>query len=96
MPKGKVNTELDKPAYQKIQYDQDMLREFQLCCDPNDGALYFMENFVKIQHPTKGGIDFVPFDYQKDLITNYNEFRYSINMLSRQMGKTTVAAAYLL
>lgn len=96
MPKGTVNTELVKPAYQKIQYDQDMLREFQLCCDPIDGPLYFMENFVKIQHPTKGGINFVPFDYQKDLISNYTEFRYSINMLGRQMGKTTVAAAYLL
>ena len=80
MPKGTVNTELVKPAYQKIQYDQDMLREFQLCCDPIDGALYFMEKFVKIQHPVKGSINFVPFDYQKDLISNYTEFRYSINI----------------
>ena len=33
---------------------------------------------------------------KKDLIANYNHFRYSINMLGRQMGKTTVAAGYLL
>jgi hypothetical protein len=55
-----------------------------------------MKKFVRIQHPTKGGIDFIPFDYQEDLIANYNAHRYSINMLGRQMGKTTVAAGYLL
>ena len=55
-----------------------------------------MTTFMKIQHPTLGGIDFKPFDYQLELIENYNEYRYSINMLGRQMGKTTVAAGYLL
>ena len=55
-----------------------------------------MTNHVKIQHPTQGGIDFEPFSYQLDLIENYNRYRYSINMLGRQMGKTTVAAGYLL
>ena len=96
MPKGTVNTELVKQAYSKIPYDPEMLREFQACCDSNTGPMHFMKNFVKIQHPTKGGIKFNPFDYQEDLIANYNAHRYSINMLGRQMGKTTVAAGYLL
>lgn len=96
MPKGTANTELVKSAYQKIAYNDEMIRDFQQCADPTDGPLFFMENFVKIQHPTRGGIDFEPFDYQLDLIKNYNEYRYSINMLGRQMGKTTVAAGYLL
>ena len=96
MPKGTVNTELVKQAYSKIPYDSEMLKEFQACCDPNDGPMHFMKKFVRIQHPTRGGIDFEPFDYQEDLIQNYNNNRYSINMLGRQMGKTTVAAGYLL
>ena len=96
MPKGTVNTELVKQAYTKIQYDSDMLLEFQQCCDPNDGPMFFMKKYVNIQHPTRGGIPFEPYDYQEDLIVNYNENRYSINMLGRQMGKTTVAAGYLL
>jgi len=96
MPKGTVNTELVKPAYSKLQYTQEMLLDFQQCCDPNTGPMFFMENHVKIQHPTKGGIKFKPFDYQVDLVENYNTHRYSINMLGRQMGKTTVAAGYLL
>ena len=96
MPKGTVNTELVKQAYSKIQYDSDMLLDFQQCCDPNEGPMFFMKKYVNIQHPTKGGIPFEPYDYQEDLIQNYNENRYSINMLGRQMGKTTVAAGYLL
>ena len=51
---------------------------------------------MKIQHPTLGGIDFNPYDYQEGLVENYSKYRYSINMLGRQMGKTTVAAGYLL
>jgi len=39
---------------------------------------------------------FDPYDYQEDLVENYNNYRFSINMLGRQMGKTTVAAGYLL
>lgn len=96
MPKGTAANDLVKSPYKKIEYDQQMLLQFQQCCDRISGPLYFMENFMKIQHPTKGGIQFQPFDYQIDLIKNYNEYRYSINMLGRQMGKTTVAAGYLL
>ena len=96
MPKGTVGTELVKGAYDRVSYDATMLKEFQECCDHDTGPSFFMNNFVKIQHPTKGGISFTPFDYQDDLIENYNTYRYSINMLGRQMGKTTVAAGYLL
>ena len=73
MPKGTVNTELVKQAYSKIPYDSEMLKEFQACCDPNDGPMHFMKKFVRIQHPTRGGIDFEPFDYQEDLIVNVGD-----------------------
>ena len=96
MPKGTANTELVKAPYLKVEYDDEMIMDFKKSANPDSGPLYFMENFVKIQHPTRGGIDFEPFDYQLDLINNYNNYRYSINMLGRQMGKTTVAAGYLL
>ena len=36
------------------------------------------------------------FDYQEELIHSYNDNRYSISLLSRQTGKSTCAAAYLL
>lgn len=87
MAKGTADSSLVKAAHTKVEYDAKTLAEFQQCCDMDSGALYFMKNFMKIQHPTRGGIAFDPFDYQLDLIKNYNEHRYSINMLGRQMGK---------
>jgi hypothetical protein len=94
--KGTADTSLVKQPFSQFEYDSTTLREFQKCCDPLDGALYFMENFMWIQHPIKGSMQFKPFPYQLALIENYNKYRYSINMLGRQMGKTTVAAGYLL
>lgn len=39
---------------------------------------------------------FVLFDYQRELLDAYHNHRYSIALISRQMGKSTAAAAYLL
>ncbi len=58
--------------------------------------IYFAETYVKIQHPVKGAVPFVMFDYQKEMLRNYQNNRYSISLLGRQMGKTASAAAYLL
>ena len=94
--RGTADTSLVKQPYSQVEYTADTLEQFQRCCDPKDGPLYFMKQFMMIQHPTRGAIKFEPFDYQIDLIHNYNTSRRSINMLGRQMGKTTVAAGYLL
>jgi hypothetical protein len=96
MAKGTADTSLVKAGHSTVAYTMETLEEFQNCLDPDTGPLYFLENFMKIQHPTKGGIPFKPYPYQLDLIENYNNYRYSINMLGRQMGKTAVAAGYLL
>ena len=96
MARGTADTSLVKQGYSKVAYTPDTIQDFKNCVDQDTGPLYFMENHVKIQHPTKGGINFEPFSYQLELVENYNNYRYSINMLGRQMGKTTVAAGYLL
>lgn len=85
--RGTADTSLVKQPYAQVEYTADTLEQFQKCCDPENGPLYFMENFMMIQHPTRGAIKFEPFDYQVDLINNYNTSRRSINMLGRQMGK---------
>lgn len=96
MARGTADTSLIKQGYAKVQYSPEQLRDFQNCADPVNGPMYFMENFMQIQHPTKGSIPFQPFAYQRELVQNYNGYRRSINMCGRQMGKTTVAAGYLL
>lgn len=97
MAKGTADSSLVKPAYSQVQYTAETFTEFQRCADQSiNGPLYFLNHFMKIQHPTRGSIPLQLFDYQVELLHNYHNYRYSINMLSRQMGKSTVAAGYLL
>lgn len=91
-----ADTSLIKTPHTKVAYNQKQLEEFAKCSNPITGPEYFLRNFYVIQHPVKGRQHFDPFDYQIDLINNYNNYRFGINMLGRQMGKTTVAAGYLL
>jgi len=92
---GPMEGVLVKKAHKKHTYTDKQIAEFAACMDPITGPEYFMRNFFYIQHPTRGKIKYVPFDYQVDLIHNYHTYRFSINMLGRQMGKTTTAAGYL-
>ena len=85
-----------KKAHSKQKYTLEEVKHLEACMDPVDGPLYFAKNFIKIQHPTKGSMKFVPYGYQEDLLRAYHDYRYTIAMLPRQMGKTTCAAAYLL
>ena len=87
---------LVKKPYIKIPYSNQEIQELYYCMDVDDGPLYFMRNFFYIQHPTQGRLLFDPFDYQIELVQNYHANRFSINMLGRQMGKTTCAAGYLI
>jgi hypothetical protein len=87
---------LVKKAHSKTNYTDEQIRHLSMCLDPEDGPLYFMQHFFYIQHPTRGRMKFEPFDYQVELIRNYTDHRFSINMLGRQMGKTTCAAGFLL
>jgi hypothetical protein len=87
---------LIKKAYQKENFTKEEFTEFAKCADPVDGAQYFMNNFFNIQHPTKGRMVYKAFEYQSKLLDVYHNYRFNINMLPRQTGKSTTAAGYLL
>jgi hypothetical protein len=87
---------LVKKPYAKEKMSDQQLMEFAQCADPDTGAYYFTRNFFNIQHPTQGRLLYKPFLYQDELIQCYHQNRFSINLLGRQMGKTTTAAGYLL
>lgn len=74
------------------EYTDEMIDQLQSC---EDDPIYFMEHFCYIQ--TEGGAQlFPPFDYQKEMIDSFESNKNTILLTARQMGKTTVAAAYLL
>ena len=91
--KPTVDFTLVKPANTKTTYTPHQVREIQKCMtDP----LYFMEKYMWIQHPVKGKIPFIAYEYQKRLVEAYWKNTSVVALLPRQTGKTTTAAGYLL
>jgi len=87
---------LIKKAHTKEKFTEDQIKDLVACSDPETGYLYFAQKFFYIQHPVKGKLLFEPFQYQEGLLKSYHDYRFNINMLPRQSGKTTCASAYLL
>jgi hypothetical protein len=76
-----------------IEYTEDQIIELKKCSiDP----IYFIENYCYIVTIDHGIQLFKLWDFQKDYINAIHNNKMLIVMLSRQMSKTTVAAAYIL
>lgn len=82
-----------KKAHVQEVFSKFEINEIRRC---HSDPLYFIENYVKIQHPVLGDILCQPRPYQKRMIKTFHENQFSIHLLPRQVGKTTIAAAYLL
>ena len=91
-----LETAIIRNPYRKMSMTEQQIIEFARCADPVSGPRYFMSNYFFIQHPTKGAIQYIPFEYQERLIDSYHENRFSISLMPRQTGKSTSAAGYLL
>lgn len=57
--------------------------------------VYFINNYAKISHPMKGLIPFKTYDYQEDLIRDFNDHRFNVILKARQLGISTITAAYV-
>ena len=87
---------LIKRANQKQKWSEEDIEHMLKCSDPITGPQYFLNNFFYIQHPTQGSLRYQAYDYQAELLKSYHAHRFSVNMLGRQLGKTTTAVGYLL
>ena len=70
---------------------QNQLNEIVKC---GKDPVYFMNKYLKIQHPLKGLIPFNTFEFQDDCVKDFNEHRFNIVLKSRQLGLSTLVAAY--
>ena len=91
-----LETAIIRAPYKRMSYTEQQILELARCADPLTGPQYFMDNYFFIQHPTKGAIQYHPFEYQERLIDTYHNYRFSISLMPRQTGKSTSAAGYLL
>jgi hypothetical protein len=57
--------------------------------------IYFINNYCKIPHPGKGLIPFKTYDFQDDLVENMALHRFVICLKARQLGISTITAAYI-
>jgi hypothetical protein len=55
---------------------------------------YFINNYVKISHPMEGLIPFKTYDFQKQLLEDFNDYRFNVILKARQLGISTITAAY--
>ena len=82
-----------RKAFDSVEMTAEQIAEFNRCA--ND-VIYFVRNYIYIQHPVKGKVKFDLYDYQENLIHEMSEHRNVIVLSARQTGKSTVSAAFLL
>lgn len=93
LTKEELEGNLIKPSKYKHDYsDWQTLELFRCKMDP----IYFIEKYVRIEHPVLGAMPFRLFEYQKHLIRAYHQNTRVVAMLARQSGKTATASAFLL
>lgn len=88
---GEDYQRVKKPGV-KIDYTPEMIEELRKC---KEDPIYFMENYFYIV--SKGGeVLFKPYPYQVQMVRNFQNYENNVMLTARQMGKTTVAAAFIL
>lgn len=71
---------------------EDKLKIIRRCMqDP----AFFIESFCTVSHPMKGAVPFKLYPFQKDCIREFQANRFNIVLKSRQLGLSTVTAAYV-
>tara|TARA_R110000824_G_scaffold369080_2_gene558486 strand:+ start:538 stop:2127 length:1590 start_codon:yes stop_codon:yes gene_type:complete len=71
---------------------KDLVREIVKC---GKDPVYFIDNYCRISHPTQGQIIFKTWDFQQELLQKFNDYRNNVILKSRQMGISTITAAYV-
>lgn len=82
-----------KKANTETEYTYDQLQELKRCADD---PVYFIKNYVRIQHPVRGSIPFELYDYQIEMIRGFQQNRYVVVLSARQTGKSQTSAAFIL
>jgi hypothetical protein len=78
-----------KGAYQPSK--KEIVDEIMRC---GKDPIYFITTYAKITHPLKGLIPFKLYKFQEQLIKDLNNNRFNVVLKARQLGISTLIAAY--
>ena len=76
-----------------IEWTKELILEYQKC---SEDQIYFIKKYCKIVNVDKGLVNFELWKFQEEMIRTFEDNRFSIAKMPRQVGKTTTVAAYLL
>jgi hypothetical protein len=71
---------------------QEMIKEI---VKSGKDPVYFINNYAKISHPMRGLIPFRTYPFQDDLLRSFNDHRFNVILKARQLGISTITAAYV-
>lgn len=82
-----------KKAHLQDSFTAEQISELQRC---STDFMYFACNYVYVQHPVKGRVLFEPYPYQVEMLQSLIDYGQLVFMAGRQLGKTTIAAIYII
>jgi len=56
---------------------------------------YFLKTYARISHPLHGLILFNTYDFQDELLKDFNDYRFNVILKARQLGISTITAGYI-
>ena len=71
---------------------KEMKKEILKC---GKDPVYFVNSYARISHPLKGLVPFKTYDYQSELLNNFDDHRFTVILKARQLGISTITAAYV-
>ena len=71
---------------------QETMKEIVRCGKKPE---YFIHTYAKITHPQRGLIPFHLYDFQEKLLEDFEDHRFNVILKARQLGISTITAAYV-
>ena len=71
---------------------KEVLAEIVKCGKDPD---FFINSYARISHPIHGTVPFKTYDFQTQLLKDFNDHRFNVILKGRQLGISTITAAYV-
>ena len=93
MPEIYLGNQNLKAAGVTVEFTHEQVQEYIKVATDH---IYFIKNYVKIVSIDEGLVPFDTWDFQEEMVKTFDQNRFSVCKLPRQVGKTTTVGAYIL